>query len=64
MSKEIRNRIKENIQASGRPIDSEKISKEVGYGWGTVLRYALELVIDEEVKGLNTTNGWVFWMEE
>lgn len=45
------------------PIDPENIAKKVNVGWGTALRYALELVIFGEIQGTKTSKSWIFWLD-
>jgi hypothetical protein len=62
MSKEIRKNVFDVIKNSEVPIDAEKIANQLGIGWGTSLRYALELVILREIQGMKTSKSWVFWI--
>ncbi len=61
MTKELRNNVSDVIKNAEIPIDAEKIAQELNIGWGTALRYALELVILNEIQGLKTSKSWVFW---
>jgi len=51
------------IKKHSCPIDPQKIARELEIGWGTALRYALELAIAGKVKALKTSKSWVFWVE-
>jgi len=63
MSKDqIRDKIFVEIKAAKQPIDCEKIARATSVGWGTALRYALELVMEGQVNGLKTSKSWVFWI--
>lgn len=63
MPMEIRKSIYKVVRKAEQPIDPENIAKKVNVGWGTALRYALELVILGEIQGVKTTKSWVFWFD-
>jgi len=50
------------IKSAKLRVDCEKIAKEVNVGWGTSLRYALELLAQGQVNGMKTSKSWVFWV--
>ena len=43
------------------PIDPYNISKEVDVNWATAPKYAMELVIEGQIKGIRTSKGWIFF---
>jgi DNA helicase TIP49 (TBP-interacting protein) len=61
MSKEIRKKVLKVVREAEIPIDVEKIARRINIGWGTALRYALELVMSGKIRGLKTSKSWVFW---
>ena len=62
MSKDIREFVYQIVRRAEVPIDPEKIARKANVGWGTALRYALELVIFGQIQGLKTSKSWVFWL--
>ena len=64
MTKEIRKNVYGVIKEAVIPIDAEKIAKQLDIGWGTALRYALELIILKEIQGMKTSKSWVFWKKK
>jgi len=59
--KDVKQKVFEVVEAATEPIDCEKVAREVHVGWGTALRYALELLVQGKIRGLKTTKSWVFW---
>ena len=64
MAKDIIKDVYQIIKSSELPIDPNNLSKKARIGWGTALKYALTLVVEEKVRGLRTTKGWIFYEEK
>jgi len=59
---EYKEKIREVLWESSRPMDVEKIRVACGIGnWETAAKHCLELLWDEKIRGVKTSNGWVFW---
>jgi len=63
LSKDIGKRVLETVGKASMPVSVEYIAQRVNVGWGTALRYALELVAAGKIKGMKTTKSWVFWIQ-
>lgn len=63
MPKDVEKRVSEIIAEAPMPVSVEYIAQRVNVGWGTALRYALELLADGKIKGMKTTKSWVFWVQ-
>jgi len=61
MSLETQKTVLKVIAGAPLPVSIDYIAKRVGIGWGTAIRYALELVIAGKIEGMKTTRGWTFW---
>jgi len=64
MKMSIENQLKQEIEKASMPVSVEYLSKKLKVGWGTIIRYCLELVIAGKICGLKTTKSWVFWRKE
>ena len=55
--------IKRVLKDSPIALHVETIRKRVRIGhWNTASRHCLEMLMVDEIKGLKTSNGWVFWI--
>ena len=66
MSKDVKDvgkRVSETIAEASMPVSVEYIAQRLNVGWGTALRYALELLAAGKIKGMKTTKSWVFWTQ-
>lgn len=61
MSLGTRKKVLEVIAGAPLPVSVDYIAKRLGIGWGTAIRYALELLVIEKIEGMKTTRGWTFW---
>jgi hypothetical protein len=64
LSKDIGKRVLQTVGEALMPVSIEYIAQRVNVGWGTALRYALELLADGKINGVKTTKSWVFWIEQ
>ena len=58
-------KIKRVLESAPEPLDVEKIRTRAGIGgWNTALKHCLELVMNSEIEGIRTSNGWVFYIKK
>ena len=60
----IKEQTHEAIAKATMPVSVEYIAKALDVGWGTALRYCLELLAAGRIRGMKTMKSWVFWVEE
>jgi hypothetical protein len=60
----IQEKVCDTIHSAELPVSTEYIAKKLSIGWGTALRYCLELMTTGRIQGMKTTKSWVFWVEE
>jgi hypothetical protein len=50
------------LAAAPRPLDVERIRVGCGIGnWQTALKHCLELLYEDEIRGIKTSKSWIFW---
>jgi len=57
----IESQVLKEIVRSPIPVSIQYIAKRINVGWGTAIRYALELMAAGKIEGMKTTKSWVFW---
>jgi hypothetical protein len=47
-----------------QPLDVERIRVECKIGnWQTALKHCLELLYEDEIRGIKTSKSWIFWTD-
>lgn len=65
MPKNYENKIVDLLQGSEKPVSVEEVRRKCGIGhWNTALCRCLQLVIKKRIEGLETSRGWVFWLDK
>jgi len=65
MLKEYQERIINFLNETTGPVDVEKIRRNCGIAnWNTALKHCLELLIQNKIKGEETSKGWLFWIHQ
>lgn len=60
----IQDQIRAALVKAPLPVSVEYLASELGVGWGTALRYCLELLAAGQIQGMKTMKSWVFWTEK
>lgn len=52
------------IARSPVPVSVEYLARKANVGWGTAIRYALEMLASGKIQGIKTTRSWIFWVKK
>jgi hypothetical protein len=63
-SRNYKKAIVEALCAASQPLDVERIRVECKIGnWQTALKHCLELLYEDEIRGIKTSKSWIFWTD-
>jgi len=60
----LESRLIKELTTASVPVSVEYLAKKLHIGWGTTVRYCLELLVAGKICGIKTTNSWIFWINK